>query len=352
MSYNQISSIGTIINAANPPNINSKQIREYIFHALNLNDYTFTWIQRNSQPYQGLLNDGEKDIDLYIYAWNMTPAYRANASEKRIQIQATVNNVGIDRPITDTEKTIILGLYNSPTGSPLFVAWDTTVNRGHGQKSCYVQIEDVARALTDGIYKTSDRNGAPIYTMTQDLLGDYVSLLSPSNALHIATPTKSDSLFSRVKHASKPRRKKRALRTIAQIQSSIKSLTTTEKEAVCKLRIGQGLFKDLLLEKYSCKCALCEISTIRMLIGSHIKAWADSNDAEKLDENNGLLLCAHHDALFDKHLISFEDNGTLLVSPTLSSEEQTKLRLSDIPVISVSSEMKPYLTHHRSKLRN
>lgn len=352
MSYNQISSTGAIISATNPPNISSKEIREYIYQALNLHDCTFTWIQKHSQPYQGILNDGEKDINLYIYAWNMTPAYRTNPSEKRIQIQAAVNNVGIDRPISDTEKTIILGLYNSPTGAPLFVAWDTTVNRGRSQKSCYVQIEDVARALTDGTYKTTDRNNAPIYTMTQELLGDYVSLLKSSNTLRIATPATPTTLLSRVKNASRPSRKKRAIRTIAQIQSSINSLTTTEKEVVCKQRIGQGLFKDLLIEKYSCKCALCDIDTKRMLIGSHIKTWADSNDTEKLDENNGLLLCAHHDALFDKYLISFDDDGTLLVSPTLNAAEQNKLHLSDIPVLTVTPEMKPYLTHHRSKLRN
>ena len=350
MPYNQISSNGTIISAANPSNISSNNIKNFIFQALNLNDYTFTWIQKHPQPFQGILNDGEKDINLYIYAWNMTPAYRTNPSEKRIQIQATVNNIGIDRPITDTEKTIILGLYNSPTGFPLYAAWDTTVNRGHGQKSCYVQIEDVAMALTEGIYKITDKNNAPIYTMTHEFLGDYVSLLEASNTLHITSDPTSTDLRSKVNHAIKTNRKKRAIRTINQIQQSISSLSTTEKEAVCKQRIGQGLFKDLLLEKYSCKCALCDIATKRMLIGSHIKEWADSNDTEKLDENNGLLLCAHHDALFDKHLISFNDDGTLIVSSTLDATEQRNLRLSDIPILSITNEMKPYLAHHRSKL--
>jgi hypothetical protein len=283
----------------------------------------------------------------------MTPAYRDNPSEKRIQIQAAVNNIGIDRPITPTEKTIILGVYNAPIGYPLLAAWDTTVNRGHGQKSCYVQIEGVARAITNGIYCTKDKNNAPIYTMKPSFLGDYISLLQASNKLNLVTPSTSTTtpLSKNVMASSLPNRKKRTIRKITDIQNSISSLTSTEKEIICKQRIGQGLFKELLMDKYSCKCALCNISIKQMLIGSHIKEWSDSNDNEKLDVNNGLLLCAHHDALFDKHLISFNDNGTLVVSPTITTADQVTLNLSEIPTITVTNEMKPFMKHHRAKLK-
>jgi len=41
------------------------------------------------------------------------------------------------------------------------------------------------------------------------------------------------------------------------------------------------------------------------LKASHIKAWKDcTSTQERLDSNNGLLLCANHDALFDQYLIS------------------------------------------------
>ena len=90
-----------------------------------------------------------------------------------------------------------------------------------------------------------------------------------------------------------------------------------------------------------------------MLIASHIKKWADcTNNAERLDENNGLLLCAHHDALFDKHLITFDEtSGNLIVSPTLSATEQTILDIASIPNITVTPQMAPYLTDHHSKLK-
>lgn len=132
---------------------------------------------------------------------------------------------------------------------------------------------------------------------------------------------------------------------------SISTLSRTEKETVTKHRIGQGLFKELLLNKYGCKCALCTITTEKMLIGSHIKEWSSSSDEEKLDVNNGLLLCAHHDALFDKHLISFDNDGKVIVSPTLTVQEKAELQIDAISDISVSPEMLPYLEVHRSKLR-
>ena len=73
--------------------------------------------------------------------------------------------------------------------------------------------------------------------------------------------------------------------------------------------------------------------------------------AEKLDENNGLLLCAHHDALFDKHLITFDNAGNAQISPTLSAQEQLDLGLTTLPSITVTPALLPYLAVHQSKLR-
>lgn len=349
MPYNQIAANGTIILGENPAKLSAVDIKNQIETDLNRNDYTFIWNSRRTQPYSGVLDDGDNQIDVYIYAWNMTPAYRANPSEKRIQIQAGVDNIGINRPITSTQKTIILGLYNSASGTPLYAAWDPSVNVGHGQKSCYVQIEDVAKAIADGIYQTTDRNGAPIFTIAPDFLADYISSLQPGNTINV--PTGPAPLKTRVRTAGTAKHKKRVLKSVQSLKAKIASLSSTEQEAVAKVRVGQGYFRDLLIDKYSCKCALCSISTKSMLTASHIKEWAASTDAEKLDENNGLLLCAHHDALFDKHLITFDNAGNAQISPTLTAQEQLDLGLTTLPGITVTPAMLPYLAIHQSKLR-
>lgn len=349
MSYNQIAANGTIVTGANPTTLSVAEIKKQIETDLNRNDYTFKWNSRRSQPYSGVLYDGDNEIDVYIYAWNMTPAYRSNPSEKRIQIPTSVDDVGINRPITSTQKTVILGIYNSASGTPLYAAWDPAVNVKHGQKSCYVQIEDVAEAITAGIYQTADRNGAAIFTIAPDFLADYISSLQFGNLVNV--PIGPGPLKTRVRKADAAKHKKRVLKSVKSLKSKIASLSSTEQEAVAKVRVGQGYFRDLLINKYSCRCALCNISTESMLMASHIKEWASSTDDEKLDENNGLLLCAHHDALFDKHLITFDNDGRVQISPTLSAQEQLDLGLTALPSITVTPEMLPYLAVHQSKLK-
>lgn len=90
-----------------------------------------------------------------------------------------------------------------------------------------------------------------------------------------------------------------------------------------------------------------------MLIANHIKKWSDcANDAAHLDDNNRLLLCSHHNALFDKHLITFDEHtGTLIVSPTLSTTEQSEFDISSIPNIIITPQMQPYIADHHSKLK-
>lgn len=194
--FKEISPTGNIVYGDSPVNYHVSELKNIAHRALNLGPYSFQWYQKSSQPYHGVLKKGKTKIDLYIYIWNITPAQRANPSEKRIQIRSGVNDIGFNRPISNDAKTILIGLYNSPTGTPLFTAWDTTPNIEHKQKSCYVQIEDVAKAMLFGIYKTQDKNGYPIYTMTPDFLPRYVYLLRSGNSLDI--PHNNDLLYKKI----------------------------------------------------------------------------------------------------------------------------------------------------------
>ena len=60
-----------------------------------------------------------------------------------------------------------------------------------------------------------------------------------------------------------------------------------------------------------------------------MKPWKASNNREKLDTDNGLLLCVLHDGLFDKGLISFSPTGNILISETLTQEDRDKLHLDE-----------------------
>lgn len=96
---------------------------------------------------------------------------------------------------------------------------------------------------------------------------------------------------------------------IEEIQHS--TLPVTEKEQLVKSRRGQGLFRTRL-EKIEHACRVTGVSNQALLIASHIKPWSESNNAERLDGNNGLLLSPHIDKLFDRGWITLTDAGDLL----------------------------------------
>ena len=83
-----------------------------------------------------------------------------------------------------------------------------------------------------------------------------------------------------------------------------------------------------------------------LLRASHIKPWRISSDAERLDSANGILLAAHVDILFDKGLISFDDEGNLLTKntevDTLLEQMNIQTRKIDLPI-----ESRKYLKWHR-----
>lgn len=84
-------------------------------------------------------------------------------------------------------------------------------------------------------------------------------------------------------------------------------------------RVGQGQFrKDVISREPACR--LTGVTQAACLVASHIKPWAVCDDGEHLDNANGLMLAPHADHLFDSGLISFEDNGDLLLSPSLNPQ--------------------------------
>lgn len=74
----------------------------------------------------------------------------------------------------------------------------------------------------------------------------------------------------------------------------------------------QNKFKKQLLDEFGNNCAICGKTMESILIASHIVASSESDVFGKINKNNGLLLCPIHDKLFDKHLISFDENWTLV----------------------------------------
>lgn len=126
----------------------------------------------------------------------------------------------------------------------------------------------------------------------------------------------------------------------------------SEKLIIQKIRTQQGAFRRVLLERYNSTCCLCGLQDTKLLIASHIKPFAECTESERQDANNGLLLSVHIDALFDKGLISFYNDGTIIISPILGRKTQTLLNIkAGMRLTSPLNDVqKAFMQYHRSTL--
>jgi hypothetical protein len=122
----------------------------------------------------------------------------------------------------------------------------------------------------------------------------------------------------------------------------------TERETLIMARLGQGQFRADLVAYWG-GCAITGLTVTSMLRASHIKPWCKSDNRERLDKFNGLLLTPNLDQAFDAGLITFDDEGALHVSPLLGKEEAVALNLvAGTKLKRVEEQHRGYLTWHRN----
>ncbi|MCL6327850.1 HNH endonuclease, partial [Pectobacterium polaris] len=136
---------------------------------------------------------------------------------------------------------------------------------------------------------------------------------------------------------------------IKEIEADLTISETTKKQLI-NARLGQGDFRGGVLNKYP-KCPITGVSMPELLRASHIKPWRQSDNKERLDPYNGIMLSPHVDVLFDKGYISFSDDGSILIQS--DDEILNNIKLLNFPLninITVNEESKKYLDWHRKYL--
>ncbi len=123
-----------------------------------------------------------------------------------------------------------------------------------------------------------------------------------------------------------------------------KQLSSTEKTILVNTRMGQGHFRSKLIDMWG-GCAVTGFKNTQLLLASHIKPWRESDNEERLDRFNGLLLIPNIDKAFDLGFISFNDSGKVLISSYLEKPEV--LGLQEDMSFQVHHRHKRYLGHHR-----
>ncbi len=130
--------------------------------------------------------------------------------------------------------------------------------------------------------------------------------------------------------------------------SDIVRAPETEREEIVRARVGQGRFRKALLDYWG-GCAVTGAFVPEILRASHVKPWKDSTNDERLDLYNGLLLLPQYDSLFDAGLITFSDDGALLLSRSLNGLSKLHLGIASGSVLRrLDDRHKWYLSYHRS----
>jgi putative restriction endonuclease len=84
-----------------------------------------------------------------------------------------------------------------------------------------------------------------------------------------------------------------------------------------------------------------------LLRASHIKPWSRSDNDDRLNPDNGLLLIANIDILFDKGFISFDDAGRMLMSSRLWAAQKRLLGLPGNLKRKLPPGQRRFLAYHR-----
>jgi putative restriction endonuclease len=136
-----------------------------------------------------------------------------------------------------------------------------------------------------------------------------------------------------------------------QVESDV-SVTETDREAIVRARVGQGLFKQrvMQIETY---CRITGVDNLIHLVASHCKPWRDSTNEERLNGENGLLLTPSIDHLFDRGFIGFEDSGDLIISPVAHKPSLQRMGVEtnrSVNVGNFTEGQRQYLDYHRNSV--
>ncbi|HEY4537208.1 MAG TPA: HNH endonuclease [Erysipelothrix sp.] len=123
-----------------------------------------------------------------------------------------------------------------------------------------------------------------------------------------------------------------------------------EKTVKTTARLTQFKFRERLLKERNGKCELCDVTNPKVLVASHIIPWSIATDNQKIDIDNGLLLCGNHDKLFDQGFITFDHDGEIMISNQVHIEEYAALNIYPKLKITLTEQQKVYMTYHRERI--
>ncbi|WP_434291200.1 HNH endonuclease [Clostridium botulinum] len=127
-----------------------------------------------------------------------------------------------------------------------------------------------------------------------------------------------------------------------------RDIKTNNSRCCTNIRKNAKQLREEMLNVYG-RCRICGITNKEFLVVSHIKDYAKSTQFEQMDINNCFLLCSKHDFLFDKKLITFNDNGNIKISKSIKNDDliMREYLITGNEHINLNEHNKRYLKWHR-----
>jgi hypothetical protein len=140
------------------------------------------------------------------------------------------------------------------------------------------------------------------------------------------------------------------LEELKEYENTYIDLDETTRKRIIDSRIGQGDFRSMLISQWD-GCSVTGCRMFEALSASHIKPWRSSNNKERLDVFNGLLLIPNLDKLFDRGLITFKDDRQIVLSQRIDEESRLTLGLNDsLKLRFIKPDHITYLQYHRQSV--
>lgn len=114
-------------------------------------------------------------------------------------------------------------------------------------------------------------------------------------------------------------------------------------------RVGQNEWRKSVAKLWNHKCAVTGCRTQCLLDGAHVHAHRNGTTKERFDEQNGIYLVAHLHRAFDRGLISFSAQGSVLFSSKFDPDDRKALGIPEGASLSFLPERTArYLEAHRA----
>ena len=135
---------------------------------------------------------------------------------------------------------------------------------------------------------------------------------------------------------------------VSELERKLKQSSSLSTEAIRETvqRVGQKWLRDKLIYLRNSTCQISGECNRELLVCSHIVPWR-VDTKNRLNLNNVLLLAFNYDFLFDKGYISFNDDGTIIVSDEIKGKFGIR---TDLKLKGLNEESKKFLKRHRENI--